>query len=70
MPEGEAGEQRIQQGMRRWNVRFEISERDSRIWRPLRGEKPTQGNSAIHRLRRKLDMLKRRSQQKMPQRRG
>jgi hypothetical protein len=38
------------------NARYEISGRDSKIWRPPRGVEPTQGSSAILRLKRKLDM--------------
>jgi hypothetical protein len=56
MPEEGVDQQEIQQGMLRWNVRYEISGRDSKIWRPPRGVEPTQESSATPRLKRKLDM--------------
>jgi hypothetical protein len=39
MPEEGVGQQEIQ----KWNVKYEISGRDSKIWRPPRGVEPTQG---------------------------
>jgi hypothetical protein len=54
-PEGEAGSQVTQ----RWNVKYEISGRDSKKWRPPRGVELVQQSSAILKLKRKLDTNRR-----------
>jgi hypothetical protein len=70
IPEEGVDQQEIQQAMQRWNVKYEISGRDSKIWRPPKGVEPTRESSAIPRWKRKLDMMKGKSQQKMPRHRG